>query len=151
MMWNGFFHASCSSLSVVFHKDKKTFRWVSSWHLQTTDLFHLLFSLPFSLLLKDPPELHSAELLTFCSSFVFVPFVSVTERERERKSSDRKNVKACLCAGGGWVGWVSRGGIRKGPGGQEAVDESRGRDWWARTGQGRSKRTATEMTSETKL
>lgn len=24
-MWNGFFHASCSSLSVVFHKDKKTF------------------------------------------------------------------------------------------------------------------------------
>lgn len=82
---------------------------------------------------------------------MFVPFVSVTERERERKSSDRKNVKACLCAGGGWVGWVSRGGIRKGPGGQEAVDESRGRDWWARTGQGRSKRTATEMTSETKL
>lgn len=31
------------------------------------------------------------------------------------------------------------------------MDESRGRDWWARTGQGRSKRTATEMTSETKL
>lgn len=62
---------------------------------------------------KDPPELHSAELLTFCSSFVFVPFVSVTERERgERKSSDRKNVKACLCAGGGWVGRVE-GGIRK--------------------------------------
>ncbi|KAI4825496.1 hypothetical protein KUCAC02_021176, partial [Chaenocephalus aceratus] len=25
----------------------------------------------------------------------------LTERERERKSSDRKNVKACLCAGGG--------------------------------------------------
>lgn len=85
---------------------------------------------------------------------MFVPFVSVTERERERKSSDRKNVKACLCAGGGWVGWVEGlggGGIRKGPGGQEVVDESRGRDWWARTGQGRSKRTATEMTSETKL
>lgn len=53
----------------------------------------------------------------------------------------------------GWVGlrgWGG-GGIRKGPGGQEVVDESRGRDWWARTGQGRSKRTATEMTSETKL
>lgn len=49
----------------------------------------------------------------------------------------------------GWVGL--KGGIRKGPGGQEVVDESRGRDWWARTGQGRSKRTATEMTSETKL
>lgn len=59
---------------------------------------------PFLFCFKDPPELHSAELLTFCSSFVFVPFVSVTERERERKSSDRKNVKACLCAGGGWVG-----------------------------------------------
>lgn len=78
-----------------------------------------------------------------------MPFVSVTERERERKTSDRKNVKACLCAGGGWVGLT--GGIRRGPGGQEVVDESRGRDWWARTGQGRSKRTATEMTSETKL
>lgn len=111
--------------------------------------FIFFFPFPVSLLLKDPPELHSAELLTFCSSFVFVPFVSVTERERERKSSDRKNVKACLCAGGGWVGL--RGGIRKGPGGQEVVDESRGWDWWARTGQGRSKRTATEMTSETKL
>lgn len=54
----------------------------------------------------------------------------------------------------GWVGlrgWGGGVGIRKGPGGQEVVDESRGRDWWARTGQGRSKRTATEMTSETKL
>ena len=71
--------------------------------LHTPDLFHLLFSFsPFLFCFKDPPELHSAELLTFCSSsFVFVPFVSVTERERERKSSDRKNVKACLCAGGG--------------------------------------------------
>lgn len=78
-----------------------------------------------------------------------MPFVSVTERERERKSSDRKNVKACLCAGGGRVGL--RGALEKGQGGQEVVDESRGRDWWARTGQGRSKRTATEMTSETKL
>lgn len=56
--------------------------------------------LPVSLLLKDPPELHSAKLLTFCSSFVFVPFVSVTERERELR---RKNVKACLCARGGWM------------------------------------------------
>lgn len=38
--------------------------------------------------------------------------------------------------------------------GQEVVDERGwvgGRDWWARTVQGRSKRTATEMTSETKL
>lgn len=49
------------------------------------------------------------------------------------------------------------GGIRKGPGGQEVVDESRGGggEGWvgggARTGQGRSERTATEMTSETKL
>lgn len=43
------------------------------------------------------------------------------------------------------------GGNRKGPEGQEVVDGSRGRDWWARTGQGRSERTATEMTSETKL
>lgn len=59
-------------------------------------------------------------------------------------------MKACLRAGGGWVGGVE-GGIRKGPRGQEVVDESRGKDWWARTGQGRSKRTATEMTSETKL
>lgn len=41
--------------------------------------------------------------------------------------------------------------VERGPGGQEVVDESRGRDWWTRTGQGRSKRTATEMTSETKL
>lgn len=41
----------------------------------------LLFPV-FSFRFKDPPELHSAELLTFCSSFVFVPFVSVTERER---------------------------------------------------------------------
>lgn len=43
-----------------------------------------------------------------------MPFVSVTEREREPKSSDGKNVKACLCAGGGWVGWVEEwlGGIR---------------------------------------
>lgn len=48
----------------------------------------------------------------------------------------------------GGRGW---GGIREGAGGQEVVDESRGRDWWARTGQGRSKWTATEMTSETKL
>lgn len=52
---------------------------------------------------------------------------------------------------GGWFGLRRRGGIRKGPWGQEVVDESRGRDGWARTGQGRSKRTATEMTSETKL
>lgn len=82
---------------------------------------------PFSLLLKDPPELHSAELLTFCSTFVSVPFVSVTEREREQKSSDRKNVKACLCAIGGRVVGVE-GGIRKkrGPGVQDVVDESRG-------------------------
>lgn len=48
-------------------------------------------------------------------------------------------------------GWVGMGDIRKGAGGQEVVDESRGRDWWARTGQRRSKWTATEMTSETKL
>lgn len=41
---------------------------------------------------------------------MFVPFVSVTEREWERKSSDRKNVKACLCARGGWVG--GEGGVR---------------------------------------
>ncbi len=46
----------------------------------------------------------------------------------------------------------AEGGIRKGPGGQEVVREQRvGGDWWARTGQGRSERTATEMTSETKL
>lgn len=75
-----------------------------------TDLFHLLFPFSFCLLLKDPPEPHSAELLTFCSTFVFVPFVSVTEREWERKSSDRKNVKACLCARGGWAG--GEGGVR---------------------------------------
>lgn len=47
------------------------------------------------------------------------------------------------------------GGIREGPRGQEVVDERRGGagegDRWARTGQGRSKRTATEMTPETKL
>lgn len=46
------------------------------------------------------------------------------------------------------------GASDKGQGGQEVVDEGGGwgrGDWWARTGQGRSKRTATEMTSETKL
>lgn len=59
-------------------------------------------------------------------------------------------MKACLCAREGWVGGFGEGS-RIGPEGQEVVDESRGRDWWARTGQGRSKRTATEMTSETKL
>lgn len=79
----------------------------------------------FSLLLKDPPELHSAELLTFCSTFVSVPFVSVTEREREQKSLDRKNVKACcLCAGGGW-GW--EGALEKGQGVKK---------WWMRAGGG---------------
>lgn len=46
---------------------------------------------------------------------MFVPFVSVTERERERKTSDRKNVKACLCAGGGWVGGDG-GALEKGQG-----------------------------------
>lgn len=54
----------------------------------------------------------------------------------------------------GWVGLKSGwGALDKGQGGQEVVDESGGwvGDWWARTGQGRSKRTATEMTSETKL
>lgn len=59
-------------------------------------------------------------------------------------------MEACLCAEGGWVVGFD-GGNRKGPEGQEVVDGSRGRDWWARTGQGRSERTATEMTSETKL
>lgn len=104
-MWNGFFHASCSSLSVVFHKDKKHSQsWVSSWHLQTTDLFHLLFSFPVSLLLKDPPELHSAELLTFCSSFVFVPFVSVTERESVRVQTGRMRRHVCVPEEDGWVG-----------------------------------------------
>lgn len=44
------------------------------------------------------------------------------------------------------------GGGEGGPRGQEVVDESGVEgDWWARTVQGRSKRTATEMTSETKL
>lgn len=52
---------------------------------------------------------------------------------------------------GGLGGLRVGGAVEKGPGGQEVVDESRGGDWWARTGQGRSKRTATEMTSETKL
>lgn len=65
---------------------------------------------------------------------MFVPFVSVTEREWERKSSDRKNVKACLCARGGWAGGEGGvrgegGGIRKGPGVQDVVDMCRGRDW----------------------
>lgn len=66
---------------------------------------------------------------------MFVPFVSVTEREWERKRSDRKNVKACLCARGGWVGGEGGvrgeggGGIRKGPGVQDVVDMWRGRDW----------------------
>lgn len=100
-------------------------------------------SLPFTLLLKDPPESHSAELLTFCSSFVFVAFVSVTEREREQISSDRKNVKACLCSAGGWVGvgleggGGRRGAVRKGAGGQEVVDESGGgRDGGLEQGRG---------------
>lgn len=63
---------------------------------------------------------------------MFVPFVSMTERERERKSSDRKNVKACLCAGGGWVGLRDGGGrgggIRK---------KGQGfKTWWMRAGGG---------------
>lgn len=145
-MWNGFFHASFSSLSVVVRKDKNI-PPVSSWHLQTRDVFHLLFSLSF-FLLKDPPELQSAELLTFCSSFVFVPFVSVTEREgaKDFKQEECEGMSVCQRRVGGFGE-----GSRIGPEGQEVVDESRGRDWWARTGQGRSKRTATEMTSETKL
>lgn len=57
---------------------------------------------------------------------MFVAFVSVTEREREQISSDRKNVKACLCSAGGWVGGCGFGGgwgaVRKGAGGQEVVD-----------------------------
>lgn len=95
-MWNGFFHASCSSRSVVFHKDKKH-SVGCPLDSSKPQIFLLLLPLAFS-----PPELHSAKLLTFCSSFVFVPFVSMTERERERKSLDRKNVKACLCARGEW-------------------------------------------------
>lgn len=79
---------------------------------------------------------------------MFVPFVSVTERERERKSLRQEECEGMFVC---WR-WVRlRGALEKRPGGQEVVDESGGRDWWARTGQGRSKRTATEMTSETKL
>lgn len=70
----------------------------------------------------------------------------------EGAKEDRKNVKACLYARGGWVRFRrKRGVIREGPEVQDVVDKSRGEHWWARTGQGRSKRTATEMTSETKL
>lgn len=98
-MWNGFFHASCSSLSVVFLKDKKH---SAGCPLANHRSFFFFYPFPFLFCFKDPPELHSAKLLTFCSSFVFVPFVSMTERERERKSLDRKNVKACLCARGEW-------------------------------------------------
>lgn len=47
--------------------------------------------------------------------------------------------------------WMGGGAFERGHGVQDVVVESRGRDWWARTGQGRSKRTAAEMTSETKL
>lgn len=59
----------------------------------------LLFSV--SLLLKDPPELHSAKLLTFCSSFVFVPFVSVTEREMEFRREECEGMFVCQRRVGG--------------------------------------------------
>lgn len=88
MTWNGFFHASRSSLSVVFPAKKKNTKTHKTFAelrilLQTTDLFYLPFPLLFSS--KGPPELHSAELLTFCSPFVFVPFVSVIKKEREKR------------------------------------------------------------------
>lgn len=100
-MWNGFFHASCSSLSVVFHEDKKH---SSGCPLDTCKpQISFIFSSPFtvSLLLKDPPELHSAELLTFCSSFVFVPFVSVTEREMEFRREECEGMFVCQRRVGG--------------------------------------------------
>lgn len=114
-MWNGFCHASCSSLSVVFHKDKKNIPLGVLLTLANHRSLVFFSPFPFLFCFKDPPELHSAKLLTFCSSFAFVPFVSVTERERERKSLDRKNVKARMCAGGGGGRGAGRGGIRKGP------------------------------------
>lgn len=73
--------------------------------LANRDLFHLPSRSPCLLLLfllGDPPELHSAELLEFCSTLVFVPFVSVTERGGERRGG-RKIVKACSYARGGWL------------------------------------------------
>lgn len=99
--------------------------------LANTDLFHLPSPSPCFLLLfllGDPPELHSAELLEFCSTLVFVPFVSVTERGGERRGG-RKIVKACSYARGGWLRFRWKGGIggiRKGPGVQDVLDKSRG-------------------------
>lgn len=69
----------------------------------------------------------------------------------------------CVLDEDGWETRAGGGEGEGGPRGQEVVDESGvgvgvllggwrgGGDWWARTVQGRSKRTATEMTSETKL
>lgn len=44
-------------------------------------------------------------------------------------------MKACLCAGGGWVG--VEGGVRKGPGVQDVVDERAGGGGTGGLGQGR--------------
>lgn len=111
MTWNGFFHASRSSLSVVFPQQPKKKKKIAELRilLQTTYLFYLLSSFPVSFSFKGPPELHSAKLLTFCSSFAFVPFVSVIERER-------KEFRREECEGM-FVSWTRMGGRQGGAGG----------------------------------
>lgn len=87
--------------------------------LQATDLFHLLSSFPVSFSSKGPPELHSAKLLTLCSSFAFVPFVSVIERER-------KELRREECEGM-FVSWTSMGGLsRRGGGVRERKKKGQG-------------------------
>lgn len=109
-------------LTTAKKQQKKTFAELRIL-LKTIDLFYLLSSFPVSFSFKGPPELHSAELLTFCSSFAFVPFVSVIKRER-------KEFRREECEGM-FVSWTKMGGRQGGggegeggPRGQEVVDES---------------------------